>query len=447
MKMKSILNFLTSKSLIFLHSRNAKEAKEYFDKTYIDTCKLLHRIINLHSNIAQIAVEYARTINDPSLPKAWSRHAKMNNEVEIKRKKPNSQIEAEDRKEIENKKKKFKEFVAVMMAKGSKTKSKSWNESFNDFVPKDITKSRRQRKKEELELKQQKQAEKQSESQNELKILNEKVIESQEGVTIVEKEINKRSTKLGKSTAKQVHIKFGENANIDAAIEKIEENTQIDENKQNQENYNSNDDEGEMIDENRLYVMNLPFEITDMDLREYFGTYGEIDEISIPLRAGGIGTGFGFVRFIEPESAINAYANLDKKIFQGRILTILPASKKKESLNKANNLIPEEDKSQNKNDKYETEKSSFKKEKKTSIKRNFDDETNWNYLFMNKDAVIESAANKLAVRKGEILNKDDDNLAVRVTNIETQIIKETKEWLMKNGIDIKAIEGKDNRLS
>ena len=79
------------------------------------------------------------------------------------------------------------------------------------------------------------------------------------------------------------------------------------------------------------------------------------------------------------------------------------------------------------------------------LKRNFDEETNWNYLFMNQDAVTEAIANKLSLKKGDILNKDDDNLAVRVANIETQIIKETKEWMIENGINLKAIEGKDNR--
>ena len=91
------------------------------------------------------------------------------------------------------------------------------------------------------------------------------------------------------------------------------------------------------------------------------------------------------------------------------------------------------------------EGSSFKTKKKMHLKRNFDEETNWNYLFMNQDAVTEAIANKLSLKKGEILNKDDDNLAVRVANIETQIIKETKEWMIENGIDLKAIEGKDNR--
>ena len=86
-----------------------------------------------------------------------------------------------------------------------------------------------------------------------------------------------------------------------------------------------------------------------------------------------------------------------------------------------------------------------KQNKKIFAKRNFDDETNWNYLFMSQDAVTEAIANKLHLKKGDILNKEEGNMAVRVANIETQIIKETKEWMMDNGINLKEIEGKANR--
>lgn len=374
----------------------------------------------------------------------------MNEEVENQRKKPHSQIEAEDRKVIENKKKKFREFVAVMTAKGSKSKSSNWNESFNDFVPQDLTKSRRERKRDEKQRKDQKEQEKEQQEEDDApKVVTTKIIEADKGVTIVEKEINKKSTKLGKSKAKSLHIKFGQDADIDNALEKIEDQIPAVEESNQEEQKKTEEEENDEIDENRLYIMNLPFSITDLDIREYFGKYGEIEEISIPLKAGGVGTGFCFIRFTEPESAVNAFANLDKKIFQGRILTILPASKKKEKPKKEfGNEEWRDPESRDKNDhKFDQERSSFKQERKFHIKRNFDDETNWNYLFMNRDTVTEIVANNLAVKKGDILNKDDDNLAVRVANIETQIIKETKEWLISQGIDLKAIEGKNDRLT
>uniref|UniRef100_A0A7S3NY56 RRM domain-containing protein n=1 Tax=Euplotes crassus TaxID=5936 RepID=A0A7S3NY56_EUPCR len=437
----------------FKNERDAKAAREYFNDSYIDT--------------SQITVEYAKTQQDPNLPRGWSKYTKgtmaynrIHGEEARERRKPQSQIDSENKREVENKKKKFKEFLAVMMQKGKKVKNQSWNESFNDFVPTDQTKSRRQRKKEEKLRKEQKEFEKQEQEEEQepgLRIENQEVTQKGKGITVIEKEIHKKSTKLGASKSKQVHIKFGEEADISQAAQKIEEIAEEIEEKPAETKVEEEDDEE--IDENRLYCMNLPFTILEEDLRETFGKYGEIDEISIPKRRGGLGTGFCFIRFMEPESAVNAYANLDKKYYQGRKLTILPASKKKEKPEQEqrfeqgmdhpentqnyeeNKEMPQEERKEH----FIDEKSSFKTKKKIHTKRNFDDETNWNYLFLSQDAVTEAIANKLSLKKGDILNKDEENMAVRVANIETQIIKETKEWMMENGINLKAIEGKNNR--
>jgi multiple RNA-binding domain-containing protein 1 len=69
------------------------------------------------------------------------------------------------------------------------------------------------------------------------------------------------------------------------------------------------------VDEFRLYVMNLPFTITHEELRELFEPYGEVDEIEIPLRKGGQGYGFAFVRFKTVEGSVGAFAELDKTYF------------------------------------------------------------------------------------------------------------------------------------
>ena len=51
------------------------------------------------------------------------------------------------------------------------------------------------------------------------------------------------------------------------------------------------------------------------------------------------------------------------------------------------------------------------------LKTNFDDETNWNYLFMNQDTVAASMAKKLGQSKGEFLMDEGNNagsMAVKV---------------------------------
>ena len=251
-------------------------------------------------------MKYAKTQNDPNLPRGWSKYRqgtmaynRLHGEEEGQRKKPLSQINSEEKREVDNKKKKFKEFLAVMMSKGKKVKDQTWNESFNDFVPTDQTKSRRERKREERLKKEQKskeQGEEPVDENNILQIKKEEVLDSGKGVTITQKEILKKSTKLGTNISKQTHIKFDGGADISEAVQRVEninkENDIVEEELNNQENEEDKKDEGEEIDENRLYCMNLPFTITEEELRETFGQYGEIDEISIPKRRGGLGTGF-----------------------------------------------------------------------------------------------------------------------------------------------------------
>jgi hypothetical protein len=40
------------------------------------------------------------------------------------------------------------------------------------------------------------------------------------------------------------------------------------------------------------------------------------------------------------------------------------------------------------------------------LKTNFDDEINWNYLFMNQDSVATAMAKKLNVEKGALLDRN-----------------------------------------
>lgn len=74
------------------------------------------------------------------------------------------------------------------------------------------------------------------------------------------------------------------------------------------------------------------------------------------------------------------------------------------------------------------------------MKLNFDEETNWNYLFMNQDTVATSMAKKLGIQKSDLLDIENGNLAVKMAQSETIIISQTKEWLQQNGIDLYKLE-------
>ena len=77
----------------------------------------------------------------------------------------------------------------------------------------------------------------------------------------------------------------------------------------------------------------------------------------------------------------------------------------------------------------------YKKEKEQILRTNFDDETNWNYLFMNQDTVATSMAKQFNQTKGEFFDKDaSGSMAVKMAKSETVIINQTKEWLKEQSI-------------
>jgi len=72
-----------------------------------------------------------------------------------------------------------------------------------------------------------------------------------------------------------------------------------------------------------IYVGNLPYGITDDDLRDSFTPYGTVDSARVITdRDSGRSKGFGFVEMpsnAEAEAAIQALNGQD---FQGRVLTV-----------------------------------------------------------------------------------------------------------------------------
>jgi multiple RNA-binding domain-containing protein 1 len=113
--------------------------------------------------------------------------------------------------------------------------------------------------------------------------------------------------------------------------------------------------------------------------------------------------------------------------------------------------MPAEKKPEKKEEKEEKEiggerkegekKSEFRRDKEKTLKVNFDDETNWNYLFMNQDSVATAMAKKLGMEKSKLLDRDSSQMAVKMAKSETLIINQTKEWLRDEcGLDVDKLE-------
>jgi RNA recognition motif-containing protein len=78
-----------------------------------------------------------------------------------------------------------------------------------------------------------------------------------------------------------------------------------------------------------IYVGNLPFEATDGDLQQLFGTYGEVTTANvIKDRFSGESRGFGFVEMPARKDAEAAIAALNGTDFKGRTITVNEAKPK-----------------------------------------------------------------------------------------------------------------------
>jgi len=79
----------------------------------------------------------------------------------------------------------------------------------------------------------------------------------------------------------------------------------------------------------RLFVGNLPYDVTEPDLREFFASVGPLSTVIIPVdRETGKRRGFAFVEFSEPAQAEEASRRLNNQPFKGRNITINEARAK-----------------------------------------------------------------------------------------------------------------------
>ncbi|EXJ62242.1 hypothetical protein A1O7_02675 [Cladophialophora yegresii CBS 114405] len=178
----------------------------------------------------------------------------------------------------------------------------------------------------------------------------------------------------------------------------------------------------------RLFVRNLPFDTQEDDLRAVFAPFGRISEVHLVTDTRkSTGKGLGYVQFVEPVDAGKALVALDGKDFRGRLMHILPSSDKKTQ----------------KLSEFEISKLPLKQQK--AIKRKNEASTStfsWNSLYMNPDAVLASVATRLGVSKAELLDPASADAAVKQAHAETSVIKETKDYLKSNGVNIDAFKNR-----
>ncbi|CAF3456355.1 unnamed protein product [Rotaria sp. Silwood1] len=164
-----------------------------------------------------------------------------------------------------------------------------------------------------------------------------------------------------------------------------------------------------------LFVRNLSYRTTEQDLEKLFNPFGQITNINMPIdNLTKQPKGFAHITFMFPEHALKAFNELDGHAFQGRLLHILPG------------------KTQQQQDSSESNKNQTPTAIATSS------EQNWNTLFLSSNAITEIMAERYGLDKSSIANstKKNDSLAVRLAVGETQIIHETRQFLIDNGVKL-----------
>ena len=79
----------------------------------------------------------------------------------------------------------------------------------------------------------------------------------------------------------------------------------------------------------KLYVGNLPYNISDDQLRDAFARFGTPDTATVIIdRSTGQSKGFGFVEFGDDNEAKNAISALSGQQYGGRALTVNEARPK-----------------------------------------------------------------------------------------------------------------------
>ena len=82
----------------------------------------------------------------------------------------------------------------------------------------------------------------------------------------------------------------------------------------------------------KLYVGNLPFDVTEDDLRNMLSAHGPVNEISVIMdKVTGRARGFAFATMNTTEGASAAIQALNGKEWKGRSLTVNEARPREES--------------------------------------------------------------------------------------------------------------------
>lgn len=192
----------------------------------------------------------------------------------------------------------------------------------------------------------------------------------------------------------------------------------------------------EEFSSDRLFVRNLPFHITEEEVKEVFVSYGVITECHIPVDDSNRNKGYAFIKYALSKDAVHAREKMDGSSLQGRLIHVLPAR-------------PERDNKDEFGGGGDREDITHKKKMEMARQKGASNTTaSWSTNFVRGDAVVDNLADRFQLDKGEVFNIKDDlssgNAAVRLALGETKVLEENREFFQKHGIQMDALRSSSN---
>lgn len=184
-----------------------------------------------------------------------------------------------------------------------------------------------------------------------------------------------------------------------------------------------------ILESRRLFLRNLLYSCTEDDLRELFEQFGSVEEVHLAVSPKtGKSKGFAYVMFDNGQDAVSAFESLDGKSFQGRLLHIIPAERKKE----------------NRLDEFDLKNLPLKKQRELQRKAAASKaQFSWNSLYLNSDAVMEAVAKRLGVQKSELLDPNSSDAGVKAALAETYVLNNVKSYFESKGVDLTKFSTKE----
>lgn len=200
----------------------------------------------------------------------------------------------------------------------------------------------------------------------------------------------------------------------------------------------------------RLFVRNLNYSCTYDDLEQVFSKYGEITEIHYPIdKNSSIPKGYAYVEFMFPESAAQAYQELNGSIFQGRNFHLIPSRPKPEPRPMfrapiSGPISGTEQSNDKSNARVGANQSSFKRDKINELKDSAarESKSKWNILFLGQNALADVVSEMKQVDKSKLLTEHShkDPIAVRMALGDAMVVEEMRKFLVSNGVELDSFD-------